>query len=167
MSDLETYARMLRPNKHALDDALEEQAEVQYRIAEHVELLESKLDLSTELLKKQEASLFSQRKTAGDADKLAGENVRLDPRRTPLWEGQQRLRLELGQWKALYESWKARGYSIKDLVALYSAQYFTVGPNSSAPRPARTDYSERRGRGTSPPLDERETRAATPRRRIG
>ena len=75
---------------------------------------------------------------------MAEKLSKTDPGRAAAWQELQSRRDELEQWRGLHEAWKARGFSIKELVALYVAQYFTVdsrGPRHDAP--PRVDYSSR------------------------
>lgn len=151
MSDLQTYRDMLRINKHRLDDELEIQADVLERISEQVARLSTSHNEAVEVFKRSEASAFIDHKQAGEADKLADANSKRDPQRMKAWAEVQRAREELDVWRDLYEAWKARGYSLKELTSLYVAQYFSVNPNHNVDRrerpqnvPPRRDFAAER-----------------------
>lgn len=144
LEELNTYRNMLRLNKHRLDDELEIQSEIQERISARVSILNSRLLEAADELRRLEAQLFADAKENGDSDKVAEQSVRRHAERQRAWIKWQAARSEHEQWQGLYEAWKARGYSMKELVALYGAQYFVVSPGhvgGRADRPRRVDYS--------------------------
>ena len=136
---------MLTVDKHRLDDALVVQADIMFRISDHItDHGETVTDLA-EQIKQVEAAAFLEAKDAGQSDKLAEKTAKSHPGRVKLGDQLAASKRQLSRWTGLHEAWKARGYAIRELAALYAAQYFDVSPNSSRREaPARTDYSKAR-----------------------
>ena len=139
---------MLRVNKHRLEDELELQAEILDRIGQQMTVMNSRAIEAADDLKREESRIFVEFKDAGNSDKLADVKMRGDAERKAAWIKSQAARSDFEQWQALYDAWKARGYAIKELVSLYSAQYFSKDANANVVRserpvlpPNRHDYS--------------------------
>ena len=145
LDDITTYRNMLRINKHRLDDELEVQPDILDRIGQRVTVMNSRALEAADELKRHEANAYFSIK---DADKLSEtaikEKVRIAPARLQAWGRLQAARSELEEWQGLYEAWKQRGYSLKELVSLYSAQYFTASPHSNVDRSERPAAPPRR-----------------------
>ena len=149
---IDTIREQLVLNKHELDKALMIQADVLERIGiKIVELEEEHKRLNTES-RRLEAVAFAMRKDQGDSDKVAAERVKAMPP-SPVDLDAIAVGRDLAEWRNLYEAWKTRGYSLKELVGLYTAQYFAAEPTHE--RKSRPDYSE-----------QRESRAAKSRRPV-
>lgn len=128
MADIDTYRKMLAVNKHRLDDELEIQPDVMMRIASEVTTrngrqLEAKDDLArieaelAEELREDEPKLT----VAGIDGKVRRHRSRLDA-----WRKYQAARTDYEDWAAMLEAWRQRGYTLKTLADLYSAQYFST-----------------------------------------
>lgn len=164
--NIETYRNMLRVNKHRLDDELEIQAEVMDRIGQQLTLANSRAIEAEDSLKKVEARLFREFKDAGEkvTDATAKSESLRHRDRTQAWEAYQLTRATHQEWQVLYEAWKARGFSLKELGELFGTQYFQI---NSIQRRDDTDAIRERMRDANreanqqpPPMQEE-----TPRRR--
>ncbi len=145
METIDTYRALLRIDKHALDETLMTQPDVMERISRNIARLEQIADSAKEDTKRFESRIVNKRRTEGDSVAAAEAAMREDHSRNVTMHAQLTAERELAEWKGLYEAWKARGYSIKDLVALYSAQYFTANPGTNFSRrdpPTRRDYTQ-------------------------
>lgn len=140
----------LRVNKHALEDELETQAEVLDRIGREVSRADSRAQAAADRVKRMEASAFSDLKAGGSSDRVSELAARRDPDRMKAFDESVQARQELDDWRSLHEAWKARGFSIKELVALYQSKYFEMGTTSGIERPpavrVRRDYTEPRAK---------------------
>jgi len=148
--DLDTYRRMLRPNKNRLDDELETQADVMDRISDRIAKLVAQNDEAENDLKLVEARLFRSFKDEDEktTDKAAESAVKRHQDRARAFEKATQMGYELRRWQGLYEAWKTRGFAINKLCDLYAAQYFTKDSHSISNR------SDRR-RGEEAALSER------------
>jgi len=128
MADIDQYRRMLKTNKHRLDDELEIQAEVMERIASEVTKLNSKMIEAKEQLTQTEAKLFREIKDEDPKCTVDAANAALRTKKDRIskWEQFQLARHEHEEWQGLYESWKQKGYALKDLCELYGVQYFSL-----------------------------------------
>ena len=128
MSNIEFYRSLLHVNKHALDEALEVQAQYQEEIAREVARLGRAAAEAKDKADRLEHSLALEAKQ--DSPKLAAEAAKGEARANQHWQNarsnQQARQQELEEWQGLYEAWKQRGFSIKGLAGLYTDQYFAV-----------------------------------------
>ena len=139
MPTYEQYRAMLPVHKHRLDDELEIQAQFMEQISseairQNARLLESKLTLE-----KVEGRLLAEFK---DDDpkmtvQLLDAKVKRDPERTTAWQSYLANVSEHAKWQGLLEAWRQKGYSIKTLADLYSAQYFQLSSHQSRQRSER------------------------------
>jgi hypothetical protein len=143
VSDIRAYRNMLRINKHRLDDELEVQSQVMDDISSQLTVLNSRMLEANDNLKLIEARLFRELKDDSEkiTDKAADAMVKQDPQRKRAWQQAQAARAEHEDWTGLYDSWKARGYSIRDLCGLFVAQYFTIDSFTGG----RDDRPQRKG----------------------
>lgn len=139
MSDLDTFRRLLRINKHRLDDELELQAEVMDRISDQISRLAASVDVAENDLKLTEARIFRQTKDLDEkiTDKATENIVKRHSDRIKAFDRVVSARQDLAQWQGLHEAWKSRGYSINKLCDLYVAQYFTKNSHSISERSDR------------------------------
>lgn len=137
--DLNTYRRLLRVNKHRLDDELEVQAEVMDRISDRIAKLTAVVSEAENHLKVTEARLFREFKDTDDkaTDKAAESAVKRHRERVQAFTQVTEATQELAQWTGLHQAWKARGFSIGSLCNLYVAQYFTKDSHSISTRSDR------------------------------
>lgn len=139
MADLDTYRRLLRVNKHRLDDELELQAEVMGQISDEIATQGARLSEAENELKITEARLFREFKDQDEklTDKAADSAVKRNRERTRAFERVTSLAETLALWSGLHEAWRSRGYSINKLCDLYVAQYFTKDSHSISNRSDR------------------------------
>lgn len=149
---IETFRAMLRVSKHQLDDHLEVQAEVLDRIGQRCAALKRRVSEAHEYMRQHEAHVMSARKAAGDAAVLAEKTARADPERARRYTLELDAAQELAEWESLYEAWKSRGFSMKELTQLHTDQYFTHSATGNVDRgerrqsPPRVDYSAQRAK---------------------
>lgn len=125
--DITDYKEKLRVNKHALDDALEDQAVLMAEISEIVadcnwKQHEAKNHLETieaELLEK-----YRDREEKVTVAVIAGQVIR-DSRRVNAWVHFQERRRECEKWQALQDAWRQRGFAIKTMADLYASNYYS------------------------------------------
>lgn len=147
-NNIDEYRRKLRVSKHAIDDALEEQADILDRIGQEVTRSAAALAAAEDRLKTTEARLTLGAKDGrGDDEKLTvpqiAAKVRTDAGRRSDWQEVQRCVQEHADWQKLYRSWEERSYSLKGLGGLHASGYFTASSHTM-PRAAGPDD---RGRG--------------------
>lgn len=135
---------MLTVDKHRLDEALVVQADVMFRISDNITDYAEQVAQLSDDLKQVEAAAFLEAKDQGQSDKLAEKTAKSHPGRVKIGDQLAAAKRQHSRWSGLHEAWKARGYAIRELAALYAAQYFVVSPNSTPrpPAPARTDYTK-------------------------
>lgn len=136
---------MLVIDKHHLDTALMVQADVLERIGREVAGITRDLDGKQMQLKRLHATLEGKFRNAAEKMTVGEVNgaVIRDPLHIKDLAHIHDLEFELAEWKALLEGWKARGFALKELVALYSVQYYALTPEGSsrpAMRPAYEPY---------------------------
>jgi len=145
--DLAQFERALRIDRHALDDALEKQPDVFYRVANALALAISRRDLAKTRLQETEAEAEHEfrRSAARSGDKITeGEvknAVRLDKGVQARQAKLHKLNTEVGQWGALKEAFTQRSYAIKDLSALYIASYYGDIAGDAANKNARAKHA--------------------------
>lgn len=129
------FRALLRINKHALDDALEQQPEVMDRISQQVTRAESAMLFLKDELAKVEGKLFSEAKAEDrklTKDEIDSE-IRHNPKRLRAFEDYQTAKAEHDEWSGLLEAWRTRGFSINKLGDLYAANYYTKSSHSARP----------------------------------
>lgn len=132
----ETYSKMLVISKDHLDDELEVQSEVQQRIAIEVTRLNTAVAEAKDALRQVEADLAVELRSDGTklTDKQLDLEVMRDNRRVVASRKFHAVREECERWTSLLDSWRQRGYSLKTLADLYSAQYFAIDSTYKARR---------------------------------
>lgn len=128
MTTLEQYENMLRTNKDRLDEELEIQAELQYRIGAEVARLNSKMIEAKDKLARIEGEVIDRVKERDSKATVDQAKARMlaDPHRQQAWSVYQELREVFERWTALYDAWVTKGYKMADLGALFAADYFAV-----------------------------------------
>lgn len=162
--DIGYYRDRLRLNKHALDDALEEQADLMDRIGREVTRAARAEAEAEDALKREEGRLALALKRDGDkmtvpevAAAVRTHRDRLAAMRAFLDAAERH-----SEWKGVYAAWKDRGYSIKELAGLHASSYFTASSHNM-PRDrvgARSADREAIQRASGERRDERAARIA-------
>lgn len=128
MLDADEFRQRLRIDKGSLDDELEVQAQVLDRIGREVARLERAEAEAKDTLAATEARLAAEYKDDEQkrtVSELAGL-VQRDRERVRDFQKLQDAKQAHGEWKSLYDAWKARGFAIKELAQLFVAQYFSL-----------------------------------------
>lgn len=136
---------MLVIDKHDLDSALMVQADVLERIGREIAGITRDLDGKQMQLKRLHATLEGKLRNAVEKMTVSEVNgaVIRDKLHIDDLAHIHDLEFELAEWKALLEGWKSRGFALKELVALYSVQYFALTPAGTIRRPAYEPYQDR------------------------
>lgn len=137
MQTYEQYRAMLKVSKHHLDDELEIHAEVMEQLTTEVALRNTLMIRAKDDLAREEGKLAEDIKE--DEPKLSigaiDAKVKRDPYRVKSWTHYQNAREGHEKWVGLLEAWRQKGFTMKNLSDLYSAQYFAL--NSTSARPER------------------------------
>jgi hypothetical protein len=153
---LSDYRRLLRPDKHRIDDGLEEQASLLDEISDARARANTAANLAKDELARIEAIV-------GDDllelhGKLSVDNLKArvirDSRRRDVFNAYQDAREAAEQWDGLYEAWKSRGFQLRGLADLWMASYF----NSDSYTPREHERTARR------PSERTATHVSTQRR---
>ena len=148
MTTLAQYKAMLYINRHRLDDELEIQADIMDRISTQVVILNSKMIEAKDDLAQTEGRLAED--VREDEPKLTvgmiEAKVKRDPTRLRAWQKYQAARADHEAWTGLLDAWRQKGYSIRTLADLYSAQYFTMSSTQLSDRQRRRNEETDEGR---------------------
>lgn len=167
LNELETYTKMLFVHKHRLDDELQMQGEIMFRIAENMATANAVANQSKDDLKSTEARLFV-KYSDDNKEGVAKTNhkVNIDPERTKAYRKMIADAKEAEKWGSLYDAWKARGFALKSLCELHLANYYTKDSFTSS-ETVTSDYDNdreaiRKGRSGI----RQRVSASTPRRKV-
>ena len=145
LDELHAYQKLMTIAKHRLDDELEIQAEIQYKISDcKVQALSAMLS-AKDVMERYEGRLYHELKE--DGNKLTVPEiqgiVQSDRTRLTHWQTYQDARHTHDQWEGLYESWRSRGFALRALVDLRIANYYTAD-SVSAKDSREKDYADSR-----------------------
>jgi hypothetical protein len=142
-SDFQQFENLLRIDRNALDVALEIQPDMFYRVSKNLVLCISKRDAAKQELQeiesavdaqiRRDASIAGEKVTNPEVESLKG----LDKGVLVAKEELAALNLRVGKWSALKEAFLQRSYALKELVALYSANYYGDVVQSNTEKPLR------------------------------
>lgn len=126
------YRAALRVDRHALDDALERQADDFGEIGLQLVRAEARADALAADAKRAEAQALVDVRGRQDKITVAEQEaaVRLHPRVVAAQDAARRAAEDAAEWRMLHVAWKERGYAIKGLAELYAANYFTASSHS-------------------------------------
>ncbi len=148
--DYRKYRNLLPVMKHRLDDELELHAQVYETISSKVVVLNSRMLEAKNRLASVEDRLaegFREDHEKLTKDAIEGK-VRRHRDRTEAWEAYQRARADHEQWSGLLDAWKQKGYSIKTLAELYTADYYSITTTSVGG--GMPNYDREQGRRVTP-----------------
>ena len=145
---LRSYQKRLQIDRNDLDGELVIQAQVMFEVSEALtwakaerDAIKQEMDEEAGIIK---AQLFQ------EEPKLAGTKADALVKKD---EGYMEIRKEksekdriVGQWEAMVEAWKSRGYMLRQLADLYVANYYSptsAGESSSEKRHKRRERDER------------------------
>lgn len=132
--DLNSFEGMLRINKHRLDEELELQAEIQWRISEEMNSAGAKVAELKDRLGQVEAeaakALLEQFPGLGDAK--IKDQVRASPMRIRASAAYNSAKTIHERWISMHSAWVSRGFSLKSLCDLHHSDYFAVSSHTVA-----------------------------------
>ena len=143
---LREFQQLLPIRKHRLDDELEMQGEILYRIGEHraranKAMLEAKSELAfIEAEISAKARNRMQKVTVGE---LAGITL-MDPQHRSANSEYLAMCERYDRWDALYEAWRSRGFALKTLGELYISSYYTSDSIGSKREKQEQEHSNNR-----------------------
>lgn len=136
MRTLRDFQALLPIRKHRLDEELELQGEVLYRIGERKAAANSVMQRAKDDLASVEAEVYTRARdsvTKITVQELQGI-VQRDPKRRAAWLDYVEAREVFERWESLYESWRSRGFALKALGELYISSYYTTESVGSTQR---------------------------------
>jgi hypothetical protein len=145
---LPEFEASLRIDLNALDEALQAQPDVYYRVSRKVALLTSRRDAAKKELELVEADMDAEvRKNSRRLEEKVTETeiknrIARMPKAQEAWDQLHKLNAELGEWVALKGGFEQRSYALKDLTALHLANHY--GDQQSLERNRVQKYDESR-----------------------
>ena len=121
--------RALRIDRHALDEALQQQPDLYYRGAQALALAKSRMDAAKEAAADLESDveIGIREEVVAREEKLTEGAIkamlRSDPQVREAAQKYLALKREVGQLSALVDSYEQRSYMLRELVGLYIAGY--------------------------------------------
>lgn len=144
---IDYYRSRLRVSKHALDDELEDHADLLDQIGFAEARAATDVARTKDELARVEARL-------GDDYRDSGERLSVDDVKRRVVRNRERIAafnahiaaVEVhGAWKSLYEAWKSRGFNMKTTGQLFADQYFAPRSVDAKAAPRREqEYNEGR-----------------------
>ena len=139
-SPFEELEAALSIDKNNLDEALLAQPDTYYRVSEALVLVASQRDAAKQALTETEAEIDQQLRVKArtndlkltETDIQSQKNIHPDVKSARFKLNE--LNTKLGKLEALKEAFQQRSYVLKELVALYTANYFGDVMTSSATR---------------------------------
>ena len=144
--DYQQAARLLRIDKHRLDDELETHSDCMCQVSDAVARANTVHLTAKDNLAKVEARVYQTYKesgvkaTAADLDGM----VTRHPDRVKAWETFQVAREEYERWLGMAEAWRQRSYTITKLADLYCGQYFSLTLTSTTDKDTRPTWQQER-----------------------
>ena len=120
----------LRIDKHGLDDALEQQPDLYYRVSKAVTICVSRQDALKQEVEEVEAEADERVRMSAETlkEKLTETEckmrARLDPKLKGVRQDYIRMNRKVRELQALEKAFSQRSYAIKELVSLYVASYW-------------------------------------------
>jgi len=130
---LEQFEDALRINEDQLNEALEEQPDLVYRVSQVLALQISRRDAAKQWLANQEAVIDAQLRRTSALGKERVTDKAIEAQRrvsvNVVNATNQLLRMEhsVRQWQNLKEAFIQRGHALRELVALYVNNYYAAG----------------------------------------
>jgi len=177
---LEDLEDGLQIDEHALDEALQQQPDLFYRVSKHLAVLTSRRDAAKMSVAEAEAQadglIRREIQKQLDVDARAAEKKksgsrrpentvqaieamkRLDPDVQDAMDDFLALNAAVGQFGALKEAFQQRSYVLKDLVSLYIANYYSDKSEGSAGSRVRTHEADNNRKGMAQERARRVTR---------
>lgn len=151
--DIAYFRSRIRINKHALDEELEIHADHMERIGRQSAAAARKEAKAKQARDEIEASAVKD--LLDDNEKMALNKATSQAKASRAYQQAQSVYLdaqnELAEWQEVEKAWYQRGFDLRALVELFSAQYFQMDPAAGAGRSeARrsvSDYMSKRNEG--------------------
>jgi len=143
----------LRIDRYNLDEDVERQPELFFEVAEAAALARSEQDQAKDSVDEVESRLDvhvrekAERNDERVTEKEIKARIRQHPERIAAMKNYLELKLETERLDQLRDSFKQRGYMLRELVQLYLSSYYqdaTVSGSRADVRDARADRSQRR-----------------------
>lgn len=149
--EIADFEKLLPIHKNQLDEELEMQAEVQWRIAERLANANADRDDLKDVYDRTRAEVAEEvlLHTPGLSVAKLDARVVVSSRRIRDWDKYLESKKTSERWWSLHEAWRARGFALKSLCDLSASNYFAVDSHTIADR------------------DVKEARAALHRERLG
>lgn len=148
--DLDYYKSLLKIDKNALDDAIEEQAVLYHEICEHYALAVSLRDEAHENVKTVDAELNQAIRNNAQAkitEAAIASMVTDSEEHKKAMHDYLQSKLTVDMLAALRDSFNQRSYMIKELCALYAAEYFVrINVKEGKTKTATKNYESTRER---------------------
>lgn len=128
MQSLAQFRAMLPVHKHRLDDELEVHADTMDRISQQVWAMNRREVEAKDALAKIEARRGADLRNAAEKGTTVGEIAGLvlrDPERIRAFNAHLNAMEEHAHWKSLLDAWRTKGFNIKTLADLHSANYYS------------------------------------------
>lgn len=126
--ELTNIRKMLKINRHRLDEELEVNSDIQERIGREVARRNSLMLEAKRMLTETEARVIADLKEADPklSNPIAEKEAQRHRDYRAAWTSYQVARQEHEEWEAAYKAWITRSYDLKALGELYGFQYFTI-----------------------------------------
>lgn len=135
--DMRELEDALKIDEYALNDALSKQPELFYRVGKILTVIISRRDAAKQALQDEEARAdLRTRDQAACQDRKITEGevraiVQIDDRVSEARDVLSSLGEEVGKLSVLKEAFMQRSYALKDLVALYQANYYSASTENA------------------------------------
>jgi hypothetical protein len=137
--NIETYKTMLAIQKHRLDDELEMHPSIMQSIAEQLAERSAKALFIKDELAQLESEIIEDIRNVYEkvvVSEIDGR-VKRNPKRIELFKRYQVAKVEHDKWSGLFDAWKAKGFALKTMADLFTAQYFTLATHQVRQRKER------------------------------
>lgn len=150
VTDIDEFRRYLKIDKHALDQELEEQPMLFFKISEAFVKAAAERDMLKEQLATTDAQLDAVARE-GFADQkyteaMVKNEVQTDKKHDTAMLKFLRAKEHADLLQALKEAFQTRSYMIRDLCSLYNANYFEEASVRGTPQTERATYNAGRQR---------------------
>lgn len=126
--NIDFFRSQLKVDRHNLDEILETHSDLYERVSSQTALANSDMLRAKDALSRVEAELANRvrEEQPGISIPKVAEAVQLHRDRRSAFAEWMRARERHEEWVGMEKAWKARGYSISTLAALFGAHYFTL-----------------------------------------
>jgi hypothetical protein len=171
LQEIQEFEKLVGVDKYALDDNLEQQPDLFYRVSRAYEMASAEAEQAKLDQDKTYAELdASYREDMAKAGEKVTENtvkqaVAADPTMRAAIGFAARKREIMGRWRALKDAYSQRINVLRELTQLYSSGYFSDAVGNKAHRVTREVREEENRAARTRALAEQEKQAESPRTR--